>query len=144
MALYEKFREFWRTENWMREQSALWAERHYPAEIRHSATGVMFCLMSNLAEDPDQLTPSSVFHEEIKMPELLDVELTMAIEEEFAISIPEQDAIAIRTVGEVIDYVQKRSQHAVPHKPIGSSWRAAVAVVFVIGFIAVLLRVFLG
>jgi acyl carrier protein len=111
MALYQKFREFWRTVGWLREQSALWAERHYPAEMRHAATGVMFCLLFILAEDSNQLTPSSVFHEEIKMPDLLDVELMMAIEQEFALSIPQRDGIAIRTIGELIDYVHKRSQH---------------------------------
>ena len=49
----ERFREFWRTASWMREQSESWAARHYPAETRDVAARVMFCLMEELAEDAD-------------------------------------------------------------------------------------------
>jgi acyl carrier protein len=64
--------------------------------------------MENLLEDPDRLSPASAFHEDIEMPELLDVELTMAVEEGFKLSIPDEDASNIRTLGELVEYVRER------------------------------------
>lgn len=37
------------------------------------------------------------------------VELVMAAEEEFGIEIPDEDAEAITTVGQAIEYVRKRT-----------------------------------
>lgn len=110
MALYEQFRAFWRTASWMSEQSASWAARHYSAKTQDVAARVMFRLMGQLAEDPNRLSPASAFYNDIDLHDLADVELTIAVEEEFAISIPEQDAVGILTIGELIEYVQRRLQ----------------------------------
>lgn len=37
------------------------------------------------------------------------VELVMELEDEFDITVPEEDAETMRTVGDVIDYLAKRS-----------------------------------
>jgi len=36
------------------------------------------------------------------------VELVMELEDEFNLSIPDEDAEKLKTVGEAIDYIQKR------------------------------------
>jgi len=53
---------------------------------------------------------ASAFYDDIDVHDLADVQLTIAVEDEFAMNIPDRDAIAIRTIGELIDYVARRSR----------------------------------
>jgi acyl carrier protein len=111
MSLYQQSRAFWRTDSWCREQSATWAARHYSGEICHVAARVMFCLMDSLGEDPEHLSPASAFFTDIDLDDFNDVLLVEAVEEEFKISIPDQDAEAFLSLGQLIEYINKQLEH---------------------------------
>ncbi|GAA6039100.1 hypothetical protein JCM8097_005324 [Rhodosporidiobolus ruineniae] len=57
--------------------------------------------------DSTKVTPAASFTNDLGLDSLDAVEVVMAIEEEFAIEIPDEDADRITTVGEAIDYITK-------------------------------------
>ncbi|BGP15296.1 hypothetical protein JCM10213_002989 [Rhodosporidiobolus nylandii] len=57
--------------------------------------------------DSTKVTPAASFTNDLGLDSLDAVEVVMAIEEEFAIEIPDEDADRITTVGEAIDYISK-------------------------------------
>ncbi|GAA6063743.1 hypothetical protein JCM10212_000782 [Sporobolomyces blumeae] len=57
--------------------------------------------------DATKVTPQAAFTNDLGLDSLDAVEVVMAIEEEFAIEIPDEDADRITTVGEAIDYISK-------------------------------------
>ncbi|GAA5898360.1 hypothetical protein JCM5296_001350 [Sporobolomyces johnsonii] len=57
--------------------------------------------------DSSKVTPAASFTNDLGLDSLDAVEVVMAIEEEFAIEIPDEDADRITTVGEAIDYISK-------------------------------------
>ena len=54
------------------------------------------------------MTPEANFMDNLGADSLDTVELVMAIEEEFGLEIPDEDAEKIATVQNAIDYVSKR------------------------------------
>ncbi|MCA2623414.1 MAG: acyl carrier protein [Microcystis sp. M20BS1] len=60
-------------------------------------------------EDPDTVTPEASFANDLKADSLDVVELVMALEEEFEIEIPDEDAEQIDTVGKAADYIGRRA-----------------------------------
>ena len=58
----------------------------------------------NVSED--QITPDATFADDLGADSLDVVELVMTLEDEFDISIPDEDAEKIQTVGQAIDYVE--------------------------------------
>ena len=57
----------------------------------------------------DEVTPEASFVEDLKADSLEVVELIMALEDEFGISIPDEDAEKLQTVQDAVNYIQ---QHA--------------------------------
>ncbi|GAA5823140.1 hypothetical protein JCM5353_005792 [Sporobolomyces roseus] len=57
--------------------------------------------------DATKVTAAAAFTNDLGLDSLDAVEVVMAIEEEFAIEIPDEDADRITTVGEAIDYISK-------------------------------------
>ncbi|KAG8985275.1 hypothetical protein FRB90_004848 [Tulasnella sp. 427] len=57
--------------------------------------------------DAVKLTPTSSFAEDLGLDSLDSVEVVMAVEEEFAIEIPDAEADEIKTVQQAIDYILK-------------------------------------
>ena len=55
----------------------------------------------------DEVTPESSFIEDLGADSLDIVELVMELEEEFEITIPDEQAEKIKTVGEAIDYIDR-------------------------------------
>jgi len=68
----------------------------------------MLCLMDSLGEDPEPLSPASAFYTDIDLADFNDVHLLEAVEEEFKISIPEQDADGLLSLGQLIEYIHRR------------------------------------
>jgi len=53
-----------------------------------------------------QLTPEAKFIEDLGADSLDTVELIMALEEEFDVEIPDEDAEKLRTVGDAMTYLK--------------------------------------
>jgi acyl carrier protein len=65
-------------------------------------------MAEQLGVEPAEMKPDANILEDLGADSLDVVELVMAIEEAFDIEIGDEDAEAIRTVGDVEAYVQKR------------------------------------
>ncbi|HLW48762.1 MAG TPA: acyl carrier protein [bacterium] len=63
-------------------------------------------VVEQLGVDAAQVTPQSKFVEDLGADSLDVVELVMALEEEFDIEIPDEDAEKIATVGEAVKYIE--------------------------------------
>ena len=58
----------------------------------------------------EQVTNDASFVDDLGADSLDTVELVMALEEEFEIEIPDEDAEKLQTVGDVIKYIQERAK----------------------------------
>jgi len=58
--------------------------------------------------DPSEIKEDSKFVEDLGADSLDVVELIMALEEKFAIEIPDSDAEKIVTVGDAVKYIQSK------------------------------------
>lgn len=63
-----------------------------------------------LEVDPEIVTPEASFKETLEADSLDLVELLMAFEDEFGAPIPDEDVKQILTVGNAVDYIQKRTE----------------------------------
>ncbi|BBM36410.1 acyl carrier protein [Pseudoleptotrichia goodfellowii] len=61
-----------------------------------------------LGVDEDQVTEDASFIDDLGADSLDTVELIMAFEEEFDIEIPDEDAQKIKTVRDVMDYIESK------------------------------------
>jgi acyl carrier protein len=61
-----------------------------------------------LGVEEDEVTPEASFVEDLGADSLDTVELVMALEEEFGIEIPDEDAEKILTVGKALDYIKEK------------------------------------
>jgi acyl carrier protein len=67
-------------------------------------------IKEQLGVEDDEITPTASFVDDLGADSLDTVELVMAIEEAFDIEIPDNDAEKMRTVQDVIDYIEKHSK----------------------------------
>ncbi|MFA4016475.1 MAG: hypothetical protein RUDDFDWM_001585 [Candidatus Fervidibacterota bacterium] len=65
-------------------------------------------VVNQLRVSPDEVTPDATFVEDLHADSLDVVELIMQFEERFGIEIPEEDAEKIRTVGDAVEYLERR------------------------------------
>ncbi|MCY3771445.1 MAG: acyl carrier protein [Gemmatimonadetes bacterium] len=63
-------------------------------------------IAEQLGVDGDQVTDNASFTDDLGADSLDTVELVMALEEEFDLEIPDEDAEKIVTVGDAIKYLQ--------------------------------------
>lgn len=56
--------------------------------------------------DPGKVHPESKFAEDLGLDSLDSVEVVMAIEDEFAIEIPDAEADKITSIAEAVEYIQ--------------------------------------
>src|SRR5437588_5860626 len=68
---------------------------------------VIEIVCENLGVNKEQVTRSTSFIEDVGADSLDIVELIMELEEEFEITIPDEQAEKIKTVGEAIDYIER-------------------------------------
>ena len=62
-----------------------------------------------LSVDPDQVTETARFKEDLDADSLDLVELVMGLEERFDISVPEEDLEDVTTVGQAVDLVLSKA-----------------------------------
>ena len=66
-------------------------------------------IVEQLGVNPEQVTESASFIEDLGADSLDTVELVMAFEEEFSVEVPDEDAEKLQTVGNVIEYIEKKT-----------------------------------
>jgi len=66
-------------------------------------------IVEQLGVKPEEVTPEASFVDDLGADSLDTVELVMALEEEFGIEIPDEDAEKIQTVGDASRYIEKKS-----------------------------------
>ena len=64
-------------------------------------------IVDQLGVEADQVTLNSTFVDDLGADSLDIVELVMALEEEFDMQIPDEQAEKIRTVGDAVKYIQE-------------------------------------
>ncbi|MBP7844653.1 MAG: acyl carrier protein [Proteobacteria bacterium] len=69
-------------------------------------------IVEQLNVDLDAVTNDASFIEDLGADSLDIVELVMTMEEEFDLEIPDEDAEKIKSVGDVVNYVQTRVKTA--------------------------------
>ncbi len=67
-------------------------------------------IVDQLGVEADKVTPEASFIDDLGADSLDTVELVMALEEEFDIEIPDEDAEKITTVGEAVNYIEQHTQ----------------------------------
>jgi acyl carrier protein len=65
-------------------------------------------IAEQLGVEEDEVTPEASFVEDLGADSLDTVELVMALEEEFEIEIPDEDAEKILTVGKALEYIKEK------------------------------------
>ena len=69
-------------------------------------------IAEQLSVNEDQIKPESAFVEDLGADSLDTVELVMALEEEFEIDIPDEEAEKIRTFQDVLNYIKTHASGA--------------------------------
>lgn len=67
-------------------------------------------ISDQLGIDADEITMESSFTDDLGADSLDIVELIMALEGEFDLEIPDEDAEKINTVGDVVEYIKAHSE----------------------------------
>jgi len=71
-------------------------------------TEVKEIICQQLKANPDQIKPETSFIDDLGADSLDSIELVMALEEEFGIEIPDEDAEKLHTVNDAVNYVRKK------------------------------------
>ena len=66
-------------------------------------------IAEQLGVEEDEVTSEASFVEDLGADSLDTVELVMALEEEFGIEIPDEDAEKILNVGKALDYIKEKA-----------------------------------
>lgn len=67
-------------------------------------------IVEQLGVDPEKVKPEASFIDDLGADSLDIVELVMAMEEEFDLEIPDEDAEKLKTVSDVQDYLSKKGK----------------------------------
>lgn len=65
-------------------------------------------LVEELGLDADKIKMEATFEEDLEVDSLGVVELLMALEDNFGVQIPDEEAEAIGTVGQAVDIVEAK------------------------------------
>jgi acyl carrier protein len=65
-------------------------------------------LVEELGLERDKITMEATFEEDLEVDSLGVVELLMALEDNFGVAIPDEEAEAITTVGQAVDVVMEK------------------------------------
>lgn len=78
-----------------------------PKSMSNIAERVKKIIVDKLGVEESQVTPEASFTSDLGADSLDTVELIMEFEKEFNISIPDEQAETITTVGQAIEYLEK-------------------------------------
>jgi acyl carrier protein len=66
-------------------------------------------IVEQLGVSPEEVVPEASFIDDLGADSLDIVELVMAIEEEFGIEVPDEDAERMQNIADVIAYVEEKA-----------------------------------
>ena len=66
-------------------------------------------IVEQLGVDPEKVTSEASFIDDLGADSLDIVELIMALEEEFDLEIPDEEAEKVTTVGDVVEYIKNNT-----------------------------------
>jgi acyl carrier protein len=69
---------------------------------------VIKIIIEQLEVEPEKVTMSASFSEDLKADSIDRLELVVVLEEAFKIEIPDEDTEKIKTVGDAVNYVKSR------------------------------------
>ena len=69
-------------------------------------------IVEQLGVKPEEVVPEASFVDDLGADSLDTVELVMALEEEFGVEIPDEDAEKIQTVGDASKYIEEKVKSA--------------------------------
>ena len=64
-------------------------------------------IVEQIKIDPDEITLDSNFSKDLEADSLDQVEVLMALEDEYGIEIPDEVAERFETVGDIVEYLEK-------------------------------------
>ena len=67
-------------------------------------------IVEQLGVNPEQVTPQASFIEDLGADSLDIVELVMAMEEEFEVEIPDEEAEHIKTVKDAVNFINEHKK----------------------------------
>jgi len=73
---------------------------------------VISIIANKLGVEKSLITPEATFVEDLGADSLDTVELVMALEEEFSIEIPDEEAEKIRTLSDVLAFIARKAPTA--------------------------------
>jgi acyl carrier protein len=79
------------------------------SEAENTLKKVQSIVAEQLGVDEKEVKPEASFTEDLGADSLDVVELVMALEEEFGLEIPDEDAEKIQKVQEVVDYIKEKA-----------------------------------
>ena len=71
---------------------------------------VMMIVAEQMSVDRSEITRNTSFVDDLNADSLDTVELVMELEDEFDLTIPDEEAEKLKTVGEAIDYIKKHQE----------------------------------
>ena len=67
-------------------------------------------IVNTLSCDADQVTPETNLFEDLEADSLEAVQLSMPLEEAFGVGISDEDLPNIKTVNDILEYIQSKQQ----------------------------------
>lgn len=81
---------------------------HSPDPMKTTIQRLTEILADQFSLDEETILPTSDIYNDLGADSLDQVELVMAIEEEFDIEVPDEDAMKFRTVQQIVEHVDAR------------------------------------
>ena len=76
------------------------------AQVQDVEARVKEIIVEQLGVDASEVNPQASFVNDLGADSLDTVELVMALEEEFDVEIPDEEAEKIQSVGQAVDYIK--------------------------------------
>jgi acyl carrier protein len=99
-------RPAWPASSWLVRVPTLGSGGHNVAEINEIEQKVIDIVAEQMGVDKAEITRDTSFINDLNADSLDTVELVMEFEDEFEMSIPDEEAEKIQTVGQAIDYIK--------------------------------------
>jgi acyl carrier protein len=71
---------------------------------------VIRMIVDKLGVDNTEVVPEAKFIDDLGADSLDIVELLMAVEDEYGIQVPDEDAEGMQTVGDIVQYIEERTK----------------------------------